>query len=105
MSGEPFAPQPGLLHSLLESMDDAVAVVGEDGRFILYNRAAERMARIGAHVTNVTEWAMQAGIPADQQPFARALRGQLVDSEELFLPPAGAAEGVWLSVTARPLPD
>src|SRR5258705_7378205 len=105
MSGESLATQLGILQSLLESVDDAVAVVGEDGRFVLHNQAAKRIGNIRPQVTNVAEWAIQTGIPEDQLPFARALRGERVESEELFLRPTGQAEGVWFRVTAQPLMD
>ena len=103
MSDAPFAQQLDILHSLLDSMDDAVVVVDADGRFVLRNQAAERIARIGAQVTNLTEWANEAGLPGAHLPLTRALRGERVDSEELFLRPTEQAAGVWLSVTARPL--
>ena len=41
--------------------------------------------------------------PSDQLPFVRAIRGESVDGAEIFVRPAGATEGKWVSVTARPL--
>ena len=40
--------------------------------------------------------------PADL-PLARAMRGESVDVAEVFMRPSGRPEGVWLSVTARPV--
>jgi signal transduction histidine kinase/CheY-like chemotaxis protein len=41
--------------------------------------------------------------PSDQLPFFRAVRGESVDGAEIFAKPAGATQGKWVSVTARPL--
>src|SRR5579862_4529870 len=103
MSSAPLELQSAILRSLLDSLDDAVAVLDESGRIILRNQAAERIARLDAGVTTLNEWARQAGISDDQLPVARALRGESVDAAELFLPSGKGAKGVWLSVTARPL--
>jgi signal transduction histidine kinase/CheY-like chemotaxis protein len=41
--------------------------------------------------------------PPEQLPFLRAIRGESVDGAEIFARPAGAQDGSWFSVTARPL--
>ncbi len=89
MSSAPLELQPGILHSLLESLDDAAVVVDENGRLVLSNQAGEFIARI----------------PEVQLRVARALRGERVEGEELFLRPPETAEGIWFSVSARPLSD
>jgi len=89
MSSAPLELPPGILHSLLDSLDDAAFVVDENGRLVLSNQAGEFIARI----------------PEVQLRVARALRGERIEGQELFLRPPETAEGIWFSVSARPLSD
>ena len=103
--------QTRILQSILASIGDGVVVVNERGEFLVYNPAAE--AILGVRTQGGPErWTQHFGLylpdqvtlypPADI-PLARSMRGESVDAAELFLCPPGRSEGVWLSVTARPL--
>jgi predicted ATPase/signal transduction histidine kinase/GAF domain-containing protein len=100
-----------ILRSILDSIGEGVVVVDEHGEFLVYNPAAE--AIIGPGVAGGPgRWTPHfrfylpdqvTPYPAADLPLAKAVRGESVDGEELFARPAGRPEGVWLSVTARPL--
>ncbi len=106
--------QKTLLQSILESMGDGVVVANQDGRFVVFNPAAERFLGLGAMDVDPAQWSVQYGVcmtdgvtpyPADQLPLARALRGEDVDGEELRVHRADRSEPVWISATARPIRD
>jgi PAS domain S-box-containing protein len=103
-----------VLRSILDSMADGVIVAQSGGKFLLWNQAAERILRMGPTDRPPQEWSTHYGIyrpdrvtrfPADELPLVRAMRGEVVDRVELFLRHEQAPEGVWLSVSARPLVD
>src|SRR5438105_7423600 len=106
--------QTNVLQFILDSMGDGVTVVDEHGRFVLCNRSAERIAGIDSLHATAAEWSRTRDIclpdgftryPADQLPLVRALRGETVESAELFVQHPGAPEGKWMCVTARPFTD
>ncbi|HSU69644.1 MAG TPA: PAS domain S-box protein [Tepidisphaeraceae bacterium] len=107
--------QSRILRSVLQSMGEAVIVADKDGQVILMNAAVERLAgppRPEPHSVEscatpqrffrsdgVTEY-----LP-HEIPLARAVRGESVDNEEMFINRGDPAEGVWITATARPLLD
>lgn len=104
--------QARVLQSVLDSMGDGVIVADEDGKFLLWNPAAERLVGIGPRQVNPSSWSEVYGCylpdgktpcPPDDLPLVRAIRGQAVDGFELFLRNADVPEGTWISVSARPL--
>jgi two-component system sensor kinase FixL len=106
--------QAGVLESILSSMGDGVVVCDASGRLMHINPAARRILRIPANTVNVVAWLQSperslpggiAGDGAQTNPLIQALRGQIVDAAELCFPDADRPQGVWLSVTGRPLVD
>lgn len=106
--------QSGILQSILDYMGDGVVVADTQGHFLHFNPAAEAILHNGPGKTTSAEWAQQYGIflpdtvtpyPSENLPLARAIRGESVDAEEMFVRPAEAPEGLWIEVTARPLRD
>ncbi|HKW97250.1 MAG TPA: PAS domain S-box protein [Bryobacteraceae bacterium] len=113
-SKEKSANHSRVLRLILDSMTDGVTVLSERGEVVLHNAAAARIAGVDPQNASLECWARASKVcgtdgvtpcPADQLPQARALRGEMVEAAELFLRPAQAAEGKWVSVTARPLSD
>jgi two-component system, sensor histidine kinase and response regulator len=104
--------QRHVLQSVLDSMGDGVVVADEHGAFLLWNPAAERLIGIGPKHVSPEEWSAVYGCyladgvtpcPTQDLPLVRAIRGEAVDGTELFLRNADVPDGVWISVTARPL--
>ena len=108
------AKQTTILQSVLNSMGEGVVVADMDGRFVLWNPAADRLLRLGPAHLRPKEWSTYCGLylpdqitvyPIEQLPLVRAIRGESVDSDEQFVPHSGRLSGISLSVTGRPLKD
>ncbi|HUF74845.1 MAG TPA: PAS domain S-box protein [Longimicrobiales bacterium] len=112
---EALARQSALLDAVLNSVREGVVAADPDGRFLLWNPAAERLVGAGPTERPLTEWPEHYGVfrddavtpyPAEELPLARAIRGESVDDDvQYVVRPSGPAEGTWLAVTARPLTD
>jgi PAS domain S-box-containing protein len=101
-----------LAPAILDSMGDGLVVSDEQGRFLLFNPAAERLLGIGPADVPLDEWPGRYGLylPDGVTPFlpaglptARALRGEETNGVEVFVRNARVPGGVYLSVTGRPL--
>src|SRR4051794_21907678 len=80
--------------SILASMGDAVVAADMEGKFLVFNPAAERMFGKGAAEIRASEWSQHYGLflsdkvtpyPPDQLPLARAIRGEEVNNAEIFV--------------------
>jgi PAS domain S-box-containing protein len=102
-----------LLESILNSMGDGVVAADAEGRFTVFNAAAEKILGQGASSVDRSEWSQQYGVflgdgitpyPAHKLPLALALQGQSVDRAEMRLRRKGEEQPLhWLSVSARPI--
>lgn len=101
-----------ILRSILSNMGDGVVVADKDGKFLVFNPAAERMFGKGATAMPTSEWSKSYGLflpdkktqfPHDQLPMIRSIRGEEVDNIETFVRHARAPHGLWISITGRPL--
>jgi PAS domain S-box-containing protein len=99
------------LQSVLDSMSEGLVVADENGKFIIWNPAAEKIVGLGAADVPSDQWTSHYGIflpdtvtplPAEQNPLLRAIRGE-VCSAEMFLRNAQLEEGVWIESSASPL--
>ena len=104
--------QKELLQLILESIADGVVVADSNGKFLLFNAAAERIVGIGATDTAPDQWSDHYGsylpdavtpYPPNEVPLVRAMRGESVDAAEIFIRNAKVPDGRLLSVTGRPL--
>jgi PAS domain S-box-containing protein len=104
--------QKDLLQLILASVADGVIVADADGKFLLFNEAAERFVGIGAIDTTPDRWPERYGtfrpdgvtvFPSNELPLVRAMRGENVDDVELFIRNSNLPEGRLLSITGRPL--
>ncbi len=105
-------PSTARLQQILDSVADGVVVADQEGRFLLFNPAAERILGIGLMDVPQQDWPSVWGcyrpdgvtpFPADELPLACALRGETVTGAEVFIRNASTPAGVWLSVNATPL--
>ncbi len=103
-----------LLHSILQSLAEGVVVADRSGRFLLFNRAAERILGVGYRDVPWESWPdvygffrsdMVTRFPASELPLSRAIRGETVIEEEVFVRNPSAPEGAWIAVNASPLAD
>jgi PAS domain S-box-containing protein len=102
-----------MLQSVLDSMSEGLVVADENGKFIIWNPAAEEIVGLPAANLTIDQWTSHYGLfspdtvtpfPAEQNPLLRAVRGELC-SAEMFLRNPELAEGVWIEASAGPLKD
>ena len=103
-----------LLEAVFESMNAGVVVLGADSELFLSNVKSAEMMGSGLEMERTDEWSRTHGtfypdrqtlIPGDQLPVMRALRGESTDDIEVFVRNEGNPEGIYLSVSGRPVRD
>lgn len=103
-----------LLEAMLDNMADGVVIADTNGKFLLFNQAAERIVGLGATDATPAQWTERYGLfcpdtvtpyPSDQLPLARAIRGESSDNVELFIRRPDKPESAYVNVTGRPLRD
>jgi len=106
--------QTRIFQAILRDMGAGVVVADSRGKFLLFNPTAERILGIGPVEVPGSHWPQAFGLylpdqvtlyPPDQLPLARAIRGEVVDEVEMFIRNEMRPEGLWLTVTGRPLHD
>ena len=105
--------QAETLRSIIDSIGDGVSVADESGRIVLRNRSAlldrpfgpEISAADGPNHFSAFLPDQVTPYPVGDLPLARAVRGELIDGQEVYIRSAAGAPGRWLSVNARPLLD
>ena len=109
---EAFAQQTVALQIIFESLPWGVVVADEEGRFLFSNPAADKILRVGiAEVvsesrTSIDAWYFPDQVtlmPPECLPLVRAIRGEKVVDELVFVRSSQDAEGVWIRVNAWPL--
>jgi PAS domain S-box-containing protein len=112
-----MARQTSILESILNSMGEGVIVCDQTGKLLLANPAALRLHPTLRGKEEPLEWVSAAeefGLflpdkltpyPADELPLARVLTGEAVDLLEIFVRAPHVPEGIWTTITARPLHD
>jgi PAS domain S-box-containing protein len=103
-----------ILESVLNSSTEGVIVADRNGRFLMFSPAAREMIGIGATEGGPDEWTASYGVflpdtttpyPTDDLPLVRAIRGEPTDAVEMFIRNPSRKDGVWLSISGRPLRD
>jgi PAS domain S-box-containing protein len=111
LSREDLEVQTSMLQTVLDSMVEGLVAADCEGKFILWNPAAEKIMGLGPTNQPATEWSAHYGlflpdtvtpIPPGETPLERTLRGEAV-STEIFLRRAGVDLGVWLEANGSPL--
>ncbi len=106
--------QVQLTDTIFNSMGDGVIAADASGAFTIFNPSAERILGIGPIDTTPDKWSENYGLffpdrvtpfPADELPLARALKGESSDEVEMFVRNPEVPEGVFISVSGRPLQD
>jgi signal transduction histidine kinase/ABC-type transport system involved in cytochrome c biogenesis permease subunit len=103
-----------IILSILNSMGDGVVVTDPEGKILLFNPEAERLAGLGATDAPSGAWPAVCGFyradqstpfPAEDLPFAKALRGESVDGVEVFVRGPHLPGGCWVNLGGWPLRD
>ena len=105
--------QQRILRSVLDSMAEGLVATDEQGKFILWNPAAERIVGLGPTDMSPEQWNIHYGVyrpdtitpfPPEENPLLLAVRGQSI-AAEMFLRNRALGEGIWIEATANPLKD
>ena len=111
-SKEELNKQNTLLQSVIQNMGDGLIVVDENNKFLLWNTASEKIIGIGAIDLPKDKWADTYGFylpdsktifSTNELPLVKALNGEEVDNQEMFIQNYRKTAGLFVTVTARPL--
>ena len=106
--------QAQFLGSILDTMGEGLVVIDLDTKILVWNAAAARITGASAVDVPLSQWpehfkvvrgAQPEPFPAEQLPLARALRGELVGEQELYLQPTAERGALCVNSSARPLRD
>lgn len=113
-SPETLHRQTQIQQYALNSIDDGVLVVDENGQFLLFTALVERILGKNAAPVLPEKWVETYGIyredmvtpfPFDQLPLVRAMRGEECPGTVVFVRNPRVPEGLFLKVVARPWRD
>jgi PAS domain S-box-containing protein len=102
-----------MLQSVLDGMAEGLVAADERGKFLIWNRAAERIVGYGPADLPTHEWSEHYGnyltdgvtpMPTEQLPLVRAIHGE-VSTTEIFLRNPKVTEGTWIEASGSPLKD
>jgi PAS domain S-box-containing protein len=102
-----------MLQSVLDSMAEGLIAADEQGKFLIWNRAAERIMGHGPAELPDQEWSRYYGtflpdgatpFPTEQLPLVRAIQGE-VSTAEIFVRNPKVTSGVWIEASGSPLKD
>jgi PAS domain S-box-containing protein len=102
-----------MLQSVLDSMAEGLVAADEQGKFLIWNRAAEKIVGHGPADLPTEEWSKHYGnylpdgvtlFPTEQLPLVRAIHGE-TSTTEIFLRNPKVAEGTWIEARGAPLKD
>ena len=103
-----------LMDTILASLSEALIVIDKDGNFTHYNASAQRI--IGTKIKNVfTEFSIRnigffditSGNPLHKEdlPFYRALLGEEIDEQEVYVKNETQPDGMFISLSSRYISD
>jgi PAS domain S-box-containing protein len=100
-----------LLDSILDCMGEGIVATDQSGKFLVFNRRAEKILGMGPVNVRPEGWAVEYGlhlpdqktqIPSDQLPMTRILNGENFVELDIFVKNR-SVPGVAVAVTATPL--
>lgn len=99
---------------IIECLPIGAMIVDSQGRFRIFNREARRILGMGPQDVEYSSWSQTYGCyfsdkitlyPPDRLPLVRALHGETVVDELMFIRNPWQPEGIWIRVSCTPLPD
>ena len=106
--------QLDLMKTIYDSLSEGVVASSTDGEFLLANPTAVNIAGMDTTDKPPEEWSETYGtfypdtitpVPSSELPLVKAMQGMITDDVELFLRNQNRPEGVFISVSGRPLHD
>jgi diguanylate cyclase (GGDEF)-like protein len=111
MTNEALAHRSSQLDAVLQGIGDALVVSDAQGKLVVWNRAATELLGAGVELPP-EEWSRHYGLfladkrtplPVEAIPLSRALRGENVSQQLIYVRSPAHPEGRWHSVNASPL--
>jgi len=102
-----------MLQSALDSIAEGLVAADEQGKFILWNPAAQKILGLGSTNLPSQEWTGHYGLyladtvtpfPTEQIPLVRAIHGE-ASTTEMFVRNPEVAGGIWIEASGSPLKD
>lgn len=102
------------LHEIIENMSQAVVVCDTDGRYIVWNSAAQGLIPMPDSQQQTNGWTDEFFIyqldkktpfKVEEVPILSALKGVVSRGVKMFVTHKGQVDGKYLSVDAFPIPD
>jgi PAS domain S-box-containing protein len=112
-SRQALETQTLMLRSVLNSMVEGLVAVDKQGKFVIWNPAAEKIVGLSAADLSTEEWTGHYGLylndkvtpfPAERNPLFRAIHGE-VSTAEMYIRNPKVSDGVWVEASASPLKD
>ena len=103
-----------IIQTIVNSIGDAVVACDLDGKFIFYNPAAGQILGPDVSGEKPDKWAENFGVflpdqitpfPAEEVPLLLGLKGKETNDVEQFIKNKAKPEGIFISVSGRPLTD
>ena len=97
---------------IFNSMEEGVIASDQNGQRLAFNSGAVRIGGDTEPTDNIKEWAALHGVyrldketllPVDENPLVLAMQGQETDGVEVFVRNERQPQGIYVSVTGRPL--
>jgi PAS domain S-box-containing protein len=102
-----------MLQSVLDSMSEGLVAADEQGRFMIWNPAAEKIIGLGPSGVSAEDWNEHYGVflpdtvtplPSDRNPLSLAIAGES-NSAVIFVRNRNIPAGAFLEISANPLRD
>src|SRR5216683_3380235 len=110
-SQQALEAQSFMLQSVLDNMAEGLVATDEHGKFLIWNRAAERIVGYGPADISTSEWSEHYGsylpdgvtlFPTERLPLVRAIHGE-ASTAEIFLRSPKVTQGAWIEASGSPL--
>jgi len=102
------------LKLVLDNLGEGIVVADNEASFVLFNQAAEEILGLGSLNLPPEEWTSAYGIfkpdqvtpcPTGELPMVRAMHGETVADELIFIKNSALLEGRWIDISANPIKD
>lgn len=106
--------QINLMETIFDSLSEGVVATGLDGEFLIANPVAQEISGMGPTDVPPEEWSETYGtfysdqttmVPSTELPLYKAMQGEVTNDVKLFIRNQNRPEGIFFSVSGRPLFD
>ena len=103
-----------LMNTIYDSLSDGVVATRTDGEFLIANPTAIGIVGMSGTENPPEEWSEHYGtfypdkitpFPSEELPLVQAMQGKVTNDVELFIRNESRPDGVFISVSGRPLHD